>query len=179
MTCWSPISEEPNPSFSSGSRECASHLAFPGRPAVIGSWPRPHARGPVLPEETAKGYDLCVARDLLLANVSTGEVRTVKSGEPFLKVLRWKPDQDSFAYATRQVAYLESVDGQVTELANVPGDECPFCLDSLEWSPDGRYVILTDFWRTVAVLDTATGEVRKLVEEETEEVFIFPAFWWE
>ena len=132
---------------------------------------------PCTAEEAAQGHVLCVSKDLLLTNVEGGEVQIIKSGEPFLNVLGWKPDSDSFAYASKQVAYLESVSGQVTELANVPGEECPFCLDSIGWSPDGRFIGLMDYWRTIAVVDTLTGEVSFVVQEEIENVWV-EAQWW-
>ena len=104
--------------------------------------------------------------------------------------MEWAPDGEAFAYATQRAVYLESVTGEVRELASAEGGECKFgtewCLDaSFGWSPDGRYIgvlLSTSYseegpWPTVAVLDTTTGEVRTLYQEESENVIIYFARW--
>ena len=59
---------------------------------------------------------------------------------------------------------------EVRELAAATETACPFCLTSFGWSPDGSYLGLSKIGgeetATIAVMDTVTGELRTLVEEE-------------
>ncbi len=96
----------------------------------------------------------------------------------------WAPNEDSFAYATGEAVYLVSADGEVRQLATATEGDCVFCLSSFGWSPDGRYIGLfreTSYSESlqliVAVLDTTTGEVRTIFEEQGDFVFIWPQWW--
>jgi Tol biopolymer transport system component len=137
-------------------------------------------RGGPSEEEIIKareGLRFELVQERLLVNVETGEARPWEvEGESVVR-FGWAPDEDSLVYRIGQTLYSQSVDGDVRELATIFGDECPFC-DSYGWSPDGRYIGLSDWWQTIAVLDTMTGEVRILFQEEGENAFIFPHGWW-
>ena len=128
-------------------------------------------------------------RELVLVDIDGGEVRQV-ARKDFFHFVEWAPDGEAFAYATQQAVYLESVTGEIRELASAEGGKCKFgtewCLDaSFGWSPDGRYIgvlLSTSYseegpWPTVAVLDTITGEVRTLYQEESENVILYFARW--
>lgn len=117
-------------------------------------------------------------RQSLLVNVRSGEARQVASGEEVPTVFHWAPNEDSFAYAISEVLYLESVNGDIREvpLSTTFEEACPFC-ESFGWSPDGRYIGLTDWWQTIAVLDTTSGEIRTLIQEEGENQFLSPKWW--
>ena len=126
-------------------------------------------------EHEGLSYELVQER--LLVNVETGEARPwVVEGDSVVR-LGWAPNEDALVYRIGQTLYSKSVDGQVRELATIVEDNCPYC-DSLGWSPDGRYIGLSDYWQTIAVLDTTTGEVRIVFQEEGENAFIFPLGWW-
>ena len=132
-------------------------------------------------EEQAKGYGLCVTSDLFLLDLDGGETREVSVGKPaLLSLFNWNPKEDIFAYATKDTLYLESVGGSVRELPFAqPFDlACEGC-ESFGWSSDGRYIGLMDWWRTVGVIDTFTGEVRILVQEEGEDENIWTVEWWQ
>ena len=125
----------------------------------------------VPPSQRERGY--------VLVNVESGESRQVLSGDrPFDLVFNWAPNEDMFAYANSETLFLESVNGDVFEvLLPAPiGEACSWC-DSFGWSPDGRYIGLTDYWQTFAVLDTTTGEVRSLFQEERANLFVSPKWW--
>ncbi len=132
----------------------------------------------------------CRSRERVLVNVASGEVRQVVTATD--ERLRcawwcfiWMPREDSFAYATGDTLYLQTVSGEVRTipLSTASGNECPLCKadeaawDSFGWSSDGRYVGLFDWWRTVGVIDTVTGEVRIVVKHPDENVYI-EAQWW-
>jgi len=111
-----------------------------------------------------EGFSYEVVQERLLVNVETGEARPWEvEGESVVR-FGWAPDEDSLVYRIGQTLYSQSVDGGVRELATIFGDECPGC-GSIGWSPDGRYIGLSDWWQTIAVLDTTTGEVRILFQE--------------
>jgi Tol biopolymer transport system component len=117
-------------------------------------------------------------RERLLVNVETGEARPWQvEGENVVRY-GWAPNEDSLVYRVGQTLYSQSVDGDERKLTTVFGDECPGC-DSIGWSPDGRYIGLSDYWQTIAILDTTTGETRILFREEEENAFIFPYGWWQ
>jgi len=119
-----------------------------------------------------------LVRERFLVNVETGEARPWKvEGENVVRY-GWAPNEDLLVYRVGQTLYSQSVDGDVRKLATVFGDECPG-YGSVGWSPDGRYIGLSDYWQTIAILDTTTGEVRILFQEEGENAFIFPHGWWQ
>ncbi len=89
----------------------------------------------------------------------------------------WAPDKDVFAYANNETLFLESVNGDVLEVPlSTPIEEACSSCDSFGWSPDGRYIGLTDR-QTFAVLDTTTGEVRSLLQEVGEAMSVSPKWW--
>ncbi len=119
-----------------------------------------------------------LVRERFLVNVETGEARPWQvEGENVVRY-GWAPNEDLLVYRVGQTLYSQSVDGDVRKLATVFGDECPG-FDSVGWSPDGRYIGLSDYWQTIAILDTTTGEARILFQEEEENAFIFPHGWWQ
>ena len=117
-------------------------------------------------------------RESLLVNVASGDARPRQLGEGDAVRFGWAPNEDLFAYSSSGTLYLESVDGDVREvpLSTAIGDVCSFC-DSFGWSSDGRYIGLTDWWQKIVVLDTDSGEVRAVVQEEGENQFIEPKWW--
>ena len=141
-------------------------------------------RGGPSPEEVIKAREegeleelhFEVERERLLVNIESGEARRVATVQEGYYVFEWAPNEDFFAYATGRTLYLESVNGEVRQLATAIEDACQYC-DSFGWSLDGRYIGLSDYWRTIAVLDTTTGEIHTLVQEEGEDVFVWPEWW--
>lgn len=93
-------------------------------------------------------------------------------GENRLYATTWvgSSDEDSFSYVADRTLFLESVNGDKHELVAGSEGECPFCLSSFGWSPDGRYLGLDNIGgretATIVVADTSTGELRTLLEEE-------------
>ncbi len=140
-------------------------------------------QGPCTEEEQHE--DVCKQEfELILVNVETGEARQVVSSNKALYFPEWAPNDDSFAYATGEAAYLESVNGAVRELATATAGECPFCLSAFGWSPDGRYIGLVretsysaSLQPIIAVLDTTTGDVRTIFEQQGDLIFIWPQWW--
>ena len=132
--------------------------------------------------------------ELLLVDANSGETREVATAEVvgglagFYNAIPWEspwsPDEDSFIYRIGNTIYLESVDGEIRELATLPQDDPQFNLGSFGWSPDGRYFGLAcTGWsfgecqgRIIGVLDTTTGEIRTLVEQQ-EGVWVIRPQW--
>ena len=114
----------------------------------------------------------------VLVNVESGETRQVLSvDQPFEWVFYWAPDKDMFAYVYDETLFLESVNGDVLEVPLLTSIEeaCSSC-NSFGWSPDGSYIGLTGR-QTLAVLDTATGEIRSLLQEEKKALSVSPIWW--
>ncbi|MFQ5872891.1 MAG: hypothetical protein ACE5JL_03705 [Dehalococcoidia bacterium] len=124
-------------------------------------------------EQLDEGYDICASRSLILIDVTSGLSREVVSQSPSLTVYFWKPDEDTFAYALEDTLFVASVDGEVHNLPITPPikDVCMYC-EVFGWSPDGRYIGLMNYWNTAGTLDTTTGEVRMMVREDREDIYV-------
>ena len=114
----------------------------------------------------------------VLVNVESGETRQVLSvDQPFEWVFYWAPDKDMFAYVYDETLFLESVNGDLLEVPlPTPIEEACSSCNSFGWSPDGSYIGLTGR-QTLAVLDTATGEIRSLLQEEKKALSVSPIWW--
>lgn len=143
--------------------------------------------GELSPEEQrTRGEDFSQAWEFVLVNVESGQARQIVSGQESLYATGWTPnrDEDAFTYVVNRVLYLETVDGNVRELARAAGDDCPFCLgSSFGWSPDGRYLGLWNVGgpgdpNAIAVLDVTTGEIETVVQVQEEGVTIWNPQWW-
>jgi Tol biopolymer transport system component len=144
--------------------------------------------GELSPEEQRiAGADFSQAWELVLVNVESGQARQIVSGQELLYATGWTANraEDSFTYVANGVLYLDTVDGDVRELARAAGDDCPFCLrQSFGWSPDGRYLGLWNIGGgpgdsgTIAVLDVTTGDIQTLVQVQEEGVSIWNPQWW-
>lgn len=125
---------------------------------------------------------------LSLVDLATGEARDIA---PDATWAGWHPSQpDRFAYATKEVLFLASVDGTSEELARAPAEGiCPDCETSgapagewgwgnwMGWSPDGRYIGLPDFAPVIAVIDVETGELAILTGDVGGEALVTGGRW--
>jgi len=87
----------------------------------------------------------------------------------------WRPDGERVAISMAgSIWSVDPASGVATELTYGPGEYH----SSPEWSPDGRWLVYTsdDGARTIdlRVLDTETGEVRRLTDDE--HLYLDPAF---
>jgi len=125
---------------------------------------------------------------ITLVDLASGKAR------PIAEQATWAgwhlKDPTRFAYATKDVLFLASVEGTVEELARAPADGiCPDCQTSdapagewgwgnwMGWSPDGRYIGLPDFAPVIAVIDVGTGELRILTGDVGGEALVTGGRW--
>jgi Tol biopolymer transport system component len=125
---------------------------------------------------------------LSLVDLGTGEARAIAADATWAG---WHPSHPtSFAYATKEVLFLASVDGTSEELARVPAEGiCPDCETSgapagewgwgnwMGWSPDGRYIGLPGFAPVIAVIDVETGELAILTGDVGEGALVTGGRW--
>ncbi len=124
-----------------------------------------------------------------LVDLGTGEPQAIADEATWSG---WHPsDPARFAYATKDVLFLASVDGTSEELARVPAEGiCPDCESDpsapagewgwgnwMGWSPDGRYIGLPDFAPVIAVIEVETGELRILTGDVGSEALVTGGRW--
>jgi hypothetical protein len=121
-----------------------------------------------------QGEDVCQSWQVLLVDARSGETRALAHDLPHFTYASWAPSSGELAFTTTKGTYVMSADGEVRELAGTAG------LHVFDWSPDGRYLGFVEDGppeARVAVLDTTTGDVRTLLEENGKDAY-FQASWW-
>ncbi len=124
-----------------------------------------------------------------LVDLGTGEPQAIADEATWAG---WHPsDPARFAYATKDVLFLASVEGTSEELARAPADGiCPDCESDpsapagewgwgnwMGWSPDGRYIGLPDFAPVIAIIDVETGALRILTGDVGREALVTGGQW--
>jgi len=130
--------------------------------------------------------------ELILINVESGDSRSVvKTTQYRVNIFHsrishetpWAANEDSFVYGVGNTVYLQSVNGDIQELATL-SDDSILRLGSFGWSPDGRYIGFACTGRpdnlcqgrSIFALDTQSGELLTVVKRE-DEIWLKPRWW--